>query len=327
MSTQQSLLFRTAYFGKLPTRGDFVKNAAHPQLMASLDGWVANTMELLAQDPHWKALYDDAQPMHFAFLGSRSKLAIAGHLRPSQDQSGRRFPFLTATSLEVTQPLPFIARSPLAFSRLWSRMSAATAELVSAGDPGPGLQALNDLEGEVRPAADDGFDAFIDLQTIERMEAMLRGNGHTARLHDIILALGILLAPVMSSGSSRLGKGLVLPLPDDPLYLNLVATYWMTLVAPFLARADFEIAIFTGRIGGKYRLVIGFDGAAPHTLASLLAAPRTLAAQHVVLDEAPWVREHVQASHGLTKLSSYLDQPRLSLRTALDTFREVFTGV
>ncbi|KAG1544866.1 hypothetical protein G6F50_013818 [Rhizopus delemar] len=126
------------------------------------------------------------------------------------------------------------------------------------GDPGPALQPLNDLEGEIRPAADDGFDAFIDLQTIERVEAMLRGNGHAASMHDIVRALGILLAPVMSSGSSQLDTGLALPLPDDPLYINLVATYWMTLIAPFLTRADFEIAMFIGQIAGKHRLVVGF---------------------------------------------------------------------
>jgi len=326
MSNPQSPMFRTAYFGKIPSRGDFVKNTSHPQLMSTLDAWVANTMEVLAQDPHWKTLYDEAQPVPFAVLGSRGKLAIAGHLQPSRDQSGRRFPFISATSVEVARPLDFIARSPLAFSRMWNRMGAAAAQLMREGDPGPALQTLNDLEGEIRTAADDGFDAFIDLQTIERVEAMLRGNGHAASMHDIVLALGILLAPVMSSGSSQLDTGLALPLPDDPLYINLVATYWMTLIAPFLTRADFEIAMFIGQIAGKHRLVVGFRGASPQTLATLLSTPQTLSQHYIVLEDAPWVRDHVSASHGLAKLSSYLDQPRLSLRQALETFREVFIG-
>lgn len=327
MSTpMQSPMFRAAYFGKIPARGDFVKSTSHPQLMASLDAWAANTMELLAQDPHWKALYDEASPLNFAFLGSRSKIAIAGHLQPSHDLSGRRFPFLSATSLEVTRPLDFIARSPVSFSRLWNRMGGAAASLMSANDPAPALQSLNALEGEIHIAPDDGFDTFMDVQTLERVEQMLQGDGHKAHLHDIILALGILLEPVMASGASHLDKGLALPLPDDPLYVNLVAAYWMTLVSPFLALADFEVATFVGSIAGKPRLVIGFRGASPHGLASLLSTPQALADQHILLEEAPWVHDHVNASHGLAKLSSYLDQPRLSLRTALDTFREVFIG-
>ena len=326
MSAVQSPAYRTAYFGKIPSRGDFVKNTSHQQLMSSLDLWIASAMENLAQDPHWKPLYDAAQPMQFAFLWSRSKLAIAGHLQPSRDQSGRRFPFISATSLEIAQPLPFIARSPIAFSRVWNRMQSAASELMTASDPAAALQTLNGLEGEIRTAADDGYDAFADLQTLERLQAMLRSNGHDARVHDIIMALGILLEPVMSSGSSQLSRGLILPLPDDPLYINMVAAYCMNLIAPFLSRADFEVSIFIGVIGGKPRLAVGFHGASPHMLASLLSTPKALAESHIELSEAPWVREHIAASHGLAKLSSYLDQPRLSLRTATDTFREVFIG-
>lgn len=318
--------FHTAYFGKIASRGDFVRNNAHPQLIASLDGWLADTMELVAQDPHWKGLYDEAQPLCFAFLGPRSKLAVAGHLRPSRDQAGRRFPFLCATSLEIAQPLAFIGRSPVAFGRVWNRMERAASEAMQARDATAALQALNELDGEIRPAADDGFDAFVELQTLARIEQMLQADGHGVRLHDLILALGILLQPVMSSGSSQLEKGLALPLPDDPLYQNLVAAYWMHLIAPFLARADFELACFLGRVGGKPRLLVGFSGAAPHSLAGLWSAPSALAERYIVLDDAPWVGEHIRASHGLAKLSSYLDQPRLSLRTAHDTFRDVFIG-
>ena len=57
-----------------------------------------------------------------------------------------------------------------------------------------------------------------------------------------------------------------------------------------------------------------------------VTTPQAFAEQHIVLEDAPWVRDHVSASHGLAKLSSYLDQPRLSLRMALDTYLEVFTG-
>ena len=79
-------------------------------------------------------------------------------------------------------------------------------------------------------------------------------------------------------------------------------------------------------IGGKHRLAVSFHGASPYMLASLLSTPQALAESHIELSEAPWVRDHIAASHGLAKLSSYLDQPRLSLRTATDTFREVFIG-
>ena len=120
----QTVQAQIAYFGKIPSRGDFVKSAHNPQLLATLDRWIAEAMELLTDDPRWKIVYENAKPMHFAFLGSRSRLAIAGHMVASQDQSSRRFPFLAATALEVEKPLTFLAHSPLAFARLWSRIAS-----------------------------------------------------------------------------------------------------------------------------------------------------------------------------------------------------------
>ncbi|WP_150326518.1 type VI secretion system-associated protein TagF, partial [Enterobacter hormaechei] len=85
-----------SYFGKLPSRGDFVKSANNVQLLDTLDRWLAQGMELLAEAPDWKSTYDSWKPVQFAFLGSQSKLAIAGTLMASSDLSSRRFPFLTA---------------------------------------------------------------------------------------------------------------------------------------------------------------------------------------------------------------------------------------
>lgn len=88
----QTVQAQIAYFGKIPSRGDFVKSAHNPQLLQTLDSWIAQAMELLADDPRWKIVYESARPMHFAFIGTRSKLAIAGHMVASHDASNRRFP-------------------------------------------------------------------------------------------------------------------------------------------------------------------------------------------------------------------------------------------
>ena len=54
-----------SYFGKLPTRGDFVRTSESHPLMVLLDRWAGHGVELLAQDPGWKQLYDEAQPVSF----------------------------------------------------------------------------------------------------------------------------------------------------------------------------------------------------------------------------------------------------------------------
>ncbi|WP_233832531.1 type VI secretion system-associated protein TagF [Paraburkholderia sp. ZP32-5] len=326
----QSVQAQVAYFGKIPSRGDFVKSAHNPQLLHTLDHWIAQAMELLADDPRWKITYEDAKPMHFAFLGSQSRLAIAGHMIASRDQSSRRFPFVAAAAIEVEQPLAFLARSPLAFARLWSRVAAQMQPLVTTDDPSGALQTLGetqvpvDIAGHGNPH-DGTFSDFIEHQTLAGLEQMLLANGHPVRMRGAMLALGSLLRPVMTSGSSHLERGLTLPLPTDPLYRSLVAAFWLELIAPFVAKADFELAIFIGTIAQRERLVVGFNGASAKTLHSVVD-PQTYAAHNIDIDDPEWIDEQAHSDHGISKLVSYLDQRQLSLRVSIDTFREAFAG-
>src|SRR5699024_6613600 len=94
-----------SYFGKLPNRGDFLKNPGNNhQLISRIDTWAGQALEHLSRDVAWKQLYDLGQPLNFAVTGSRSRHVVAGHLMPGSDESGRRYPFAAAVSMEVPQP-------------------------------------------------------------------------------------------------------------------------------------------------------------------------------------------------------------------------------
>lgn len=307
-----------------------MKSPHNPQLLQTLDRWIAQALELLAEDPRWKIVYEDAKPMHFAFLGSRSKLAIAGHMVASHDVSMRRFPFLGATALEVERPLAFLARSPLAFARLWSRVAAQMPALLAKEEPPGALQALGDTQvpidvGGPGTSHDGTFNDFVEHQSLYGLQQMLLESGHPVRLRGAMLALGSLLRPVMQSGSSHIERGLTLPLPVDPFYRSLVAAFWLELIAPFVAQADFELAIFIGTIAERERLIVGFNGASSKTLLSVVD-PQTYAAHNIDIDDPEWIDAHAQNDHRISKLVSYLDQPQLSLRVAIDAFREAFIG-
>ena len=324
-----------SYFGKIPSCGDFVKSHGNLPLTTTLDEWIAQTMELMAVDPRWKIIYDAIQPIHFAFLGSHNKLAIAGHLIASQDASSRRFPFLAVTMFEVRQPLSFIGVSPVAMTLLWSKLAAHVQLVSRSAEPGKVLADLEVVQVDVDVSGNHhgGFNEFIELQTVAGLEQLLikqnEQEGHPVRLRRMILALGMLLRPVMQRAKSgelaRLEKGIVLPLPDDPIYRGLVACFWLVLISHFLVHADIELSLFIGEIVGKQRLVIGFNGASPKTLHGVMA-PDAFEEHHILIDDASWVEEHLDGNYGIKKLASYLDQSQLSLRVAIDTFSEVFIG-
>ena len=318
------------YFGKLPSRGDFVRSAHSAGLVQAMDAWLSGGMELASEDARWKLLYDRAAPVQFAVLSSRQTRAMVGYLSASQDASGRRFPFVTAATLECENPLHFLARAPLALLRPWSRLGRWSQELRLATDA---TAALAELGGSSVSVESDGasydasFDDFCEMQTVGSLQSLLTAAGHPANVRQLMLGLGLLLEPVMSSGENQLQKGLQLPLPLDPLQRPIVAAFWLELVAPFLSRASFDLALFQqeGSAQTAPALLLGFEGSSGRSLHALLD-PEQSAQLYLDVCQAEWVEESVSQNYGLHKLSSYLHQDGLSLRQAVNTFKEVFMG-
>jgi type VI secretion system protein ImpM len=316
------------YFGKIPSRGDFVKASDNPALIKVLDDWLAQSMDLMSFDARWKINYDAVAPMHFAFIGPRRRRAIAGHIVASSDQSKRRFPFLMMSTMDVDDPAGFVPNGPLLLARLWNRLESFATDIVSATDSTAPLQTVSNhvIDLDLRTGAyEAGFVDFLELQTVGSLGAMLAQAGFTGSVRQVLLALGMLLQPVLASGSSRLEKSLVLPLPTDPMYRNLVAAFWMHLITPFLARADFELSLFVTRIQDQPSLVIGFSGASAQTLQAIMD-PQAGHEHHIAFDQLSWVEDQIDADYATMKASTYLAQTNLSLKSAHDAVRAAFIG-
>lgn len=313
---------RIGYFGKLPTRADFIKAADNLALANLLDGWLAEVMNLLSVDPRWKLNYDAMQPLDFAFVGTRSKRAIAGHLRASSDLSQRRYPFLGMSAIEIDDPRSFVARSPLVLAPLWELLEPLADDVFDAAEPEASLQAMTATTVDIDPAAADHhqlFTDFLDRHSVAGLEAMLG----RASVRRTILAIGLLLQPVRRCGAARLDKSLVLPLPPAPRQRYLVAAFWLDLITPFLQQADFELSLFFGEQREQSVLVVGFGGAAPETLQAVID-PLYAVEQQITFEYAGWVDELISGDAQVQKLSAYLDQGQLSLRSAHALFHETF---
>lgn len=139
-----------------------------------------------------------------------------------------------------------------------------------------------------------------------------------------MLALGLLLQPVMGAGSAGIGKGLVLPVPADPMYQNLVSCFWFDLITDFLGRANFEVLLLQ-RQGVSAVLAIGFKGMASGSLCDLFD-DKYMDAGCVRLFDPDWVDAQINEDPGLNKLASRTQQKELPLRTARELFRETFLG-
>jgi type VI secretion system protein ImpM len=316
------------YFGKLPSRGDFVRSAHSPSLTLSLDRWLSATLEAMAVDPRWKEVYDRAGPAHLAIFGPRSDVALAGHLIASHDASGRRFPFITASRCTVEASTAFVCQSPLRLWRPWQALARVGHQAVAEADAEIWLKAMGTLQVPAPSTdTDPSLVDFRDRQTLGSLETLLRAAGHEMDLRQSLLGLGLLLQPVPASGVSTLERGLWLPLPRDPEAQALVASWWLSLVDGFLGRAAFELLLLMPAqpAGAPPVAVLGFGGPAPRTLQAWLDP----AAGHRVLIDlraSEWVEQHLGQDYAVHKLSRYLQQVDLSLSHAHTSFQECFLG-
>lgn len=319
------------YFGKLPCRGDFVRSASHPALIQSFDRWLSSGVELMAEDDHWKQIYDQADSAHFAMLSPHRNTGVIGHIVPSVDTSGRRFPFLTACTVEAENGPDLLGMGPLMMQAAWGQQAAACNKARAAGADAAAtvLADLSQLQVTgLLPVSEarDAYQRFLEQTTVSALVHDLSGSSVALDLRQTILALGLLLQPVMNSVGQPIEKGLCLPLPQEDFNRSLVAAFWMDLLSRFLERSSYDLTLFMPR-GVIHRpcLMIGFSAGAANALQGLLDA-RVTSGVFLNLSESPWVETYVANDYALKKLSSYLQMPQVSLEQVRTTFQEAFIG-
>jgi type VI secretion system protein ImpM len=94
------------FFGKLPSRGDFVGRGLSPASIAVWDGWISQSLigsrALLLED--WVGCWMVAPVWHFALpAGMCGPVSITGLFCPSMDRVGRYFPLIAAVELPVVR--------------------------------------------------------------------------------------------------------------------------------------------------------------------------------------------------------------------------------
>jgi type VI secretion system protein ImpM len=320
----------TLHFGKLPSRGDFVRSAGNPALVHRLDAWLSQTVALMSEDPRWKLVYDAAAPVDFAVLGPGHPMGLAGHLIPSRDAAGRRFPFVRAAAFAVPAPAETLPCCPMGLVPFWHHHAGQVAGLAQAQRfAEEGLTAFPEpLPGSSAQALRSAYEAGSGVHTLAQMDLWAGAAEPAWDTRQALLALGMLLQPVRTRGHAGLSQGLLVPLPEDPapLAMAMAMSLWTSLIVPFFQASTAEIFFAVCRHRGRPVLLVGFRGASPVSLRAALD-PEFALQQHHRLTDSAWVEAWVESDFGLRKLSTVLRDPSLSWRAATDVFHEVFLGV
>lgn len=317
------------YFGKIPSRSDFVKSASGTKVIGLMDQWIAHGMELLMAMPDWKASFDSAGPFDFLFLGMKRRHAIHGTMAPSRDASSRRFPLVAATSFELADPLQFLRLGSLALDGICQSRRHVMHHAIQALDI-PNLIEL--LNNRMAHSADSNFQiqsaesrctTYLAAQSVASMSAMLAPDMDAVTLPRMILTLGKLLHPLRTLSGTQPQKAIAMPLPSAEAERMDAMAFWLQLVSISLTGSAVELSLFSGMHLGKPRLIIAFNGVTPLMFQSLFDEQ---AANDSLIDLArlPWNERTDPADPSCAALVSHLEHQELSALQLVTSFRNAF---
>jgi type VI secretion system protein ImpM len=120
--------FPAGCFGKLPTYGDFIRHNAASREALDFDKWIQEGLHCLRgrfkgfTPDWWELVFKNAPSYHFLFHPAESAdTFLVGILKPSQDESDRKYPFLVFTQVDRRRFGDNIKLAPLAFAAFFGR--------------------------------------------------------------------------------------------------------------------------------------------------------------------------------------------------------------
>lgn len=251
-----------SYFGKIPSRDDFVSsgNADHA-LVRHVDRWLGLCMSELARHPGWQAAYDTALPFDFLVASKDNVSVVCGRATPGRDHCGRRSPLMGTLRIDAGHPLAFTATAPLAFEQAWQGIdNALTGIMLLPRDTTGALPAGEPCAVRTSPRNLHALlDEYVATESSTSLDTLLAAAGHTNDVVSVTRSLLRALMAVRMRPKVRIERGMVLPLPTDPLRRNRLASFWLDLIVTALGDRDVElVAILTQ--DPNARLIVSFDG-------------------------------------------------------------------
>jgi type VI secretion system protein ImpM len=236
--------YQIAYFGKLPSFGDFVRYNAGGGEVRLFEQWIQEglyfSQKQYAQE--WNSLFPSAPSYNFVFAPHEGGLVLLGVLKASRDRSGRHYPFVLLLKLSKGM---FLEASPAVLPLLFKgfldqalkavvRFSAVT-DLRTLAEEAHGLEAHvpRDLQ---TPAAE--FESFLNGTRLRDLWRAVLDREDDPRRFLLMKNLSEILVPMKGHHPEQMALGLRFPLGAAADRKDALLAFWTRLSLRMLGDPD-----------------------------------------------------------------------------------------
>ncbi|MFQ5572319.1 MAG: type VI secretion system-associated protein TagF, partial [Rhodothermales bacterium] len=268
-----------AYFGKIPTHGDFVRHNAGSATMRALDEWIQQGL-YFAKTHMSQALntaYEEAHTCSFFFAPREAAQVFLGVIRPSRDSVGRTFPFLVGQEMETSAfDTHHVSQVSIAYHAFFER----AAHLVDKGVEGrvghhdltPHVEALGTPVADASSVA--FFGHYLQQTRLTSLWERLWGHAQDSRKYLLFKNLLDILLPLRSGVPAHFPLVLRFPLCSDGRTLDFDVSFWIGLCLRLLGYPALQPSFFWSQAGPARDkdvfLLVALRPPSPKTFAYLL---------------------------------------------------------
>jgi len=269
-------LYPAGCLGKLPAFADFVRYNATARETLALDEWLHHGLyhaqQLLRTE--WDTSFENSPAYSFIFWPENSDRFLVGHMLPSRDRSGRRYPFvvsLLVDRLRYGEKNVYLA--PAAFASFLENAREFVSLAMDGLDAREIAERTQALSLPVECAnSDEEYRRFLQGTTLGDFCTELFGSPDVPVIHAVFESLADLLLPLRQRPIVRLSLGLRFPLSAASSRSCLETSVWLDLSLRLIKQHAVTPLLFwtTGSSGSGGAVHLFFRPPSPKNLVNLI---------------------------------------------------------
>lgn len=304
------------YFGKLPSRGDFVRSRHNASEIDTIDNWISGALESLVQTSHPLPL------IFFSHVDTVKNEVITGVIRHSTDSNNRIYPIIGMQVQYIEKIKNWTKYLPVKSLSVWETVDTALVQAQQAATDSGAIEQLNTTQLAIDDNAVTYYYDFINAKTLVDITSKIGINKN--QLIEQIIATGLLFLPTFSKGFIGLNKTLCWSLGNNKNTAINMATFWYDLIHGFYLPHEIKINTYFYQSSESYLLVVSFNEPQTSVLGQLPQGTNNTVDSWVIMDNSSWTQNYIEEDIGLNRFYELLSQDHLYLYDIRQLFKQVF---